>query len=128
MSKYRHRINALLLEIKNGDISKVAELYEETYNHLIVIALINLNNKNDSEDVLHETYCRVIEYIHSFNALKDGYNWLCRIVQNVARDFNKRAGKYVLFDELPFDFSSGFDESAKILDKNVLLKLVNKFT
>jgi len=79
-----------LKKLKKGDKSQQKILYDYTSNHLKVIAFKYLIDKNDCEDVLLESYCKAFKYIDSFNCMQDGYNWLCKIVQNVAFDFNKK--------------------------------------
>ncbi len=122
MFKYRHRLNKLLLKIKSGDTSKADDVYDLTFNHLKIIALHYLFIKTDFEDALCEAYCRMLKYIHNFNILKDGYNWLCRIVQNVANDMNKKNGKYVLLPEVYVDDFSFDDEVDKMLIKDELYR------
>lgn len=90
MSKFQREINTLLYEIKCGNKSKEKELLNITYNYLKVIALRYAIDKNDWEDILLETYMRAFRYIAKFDLTKDGYNWLCKITQNVAYDFNKK--------------------------------------
>lgn len=89
MSKFRNEINHILLSIRRGDNSKKQLLCEKTYNHLKVIALKYAARKEDYEDILLEAYIRIFQYIKSVDFNKDGYNWMCKIVQNVAYDFNK---------------------------------------
>ena len=90
----RRKLNKLLLEIKCGDKSKIDDIFDLTFNHLKFVALHYLFNKREFKDALCEAYYRTLKYINSFNILKDGYNWLCRIVQNVANDMNKQSNKY----------------------------------
>lgn len=90
MSKFRVEVNAILKKIKCGDNLKKQDLFDITYNHLKVIALRYAIDKNDYEDILLETYVRAFKYINNFDSKKDGYNWLCKIVQNVAYDYNHK--------------------------------------
>lgn len=122
MFKYRHRLNKLLLKIKCGDKAKAADVYDLTFNHLKYIALHYLFKKSDFEDALCEAYCRMLKYIHSFNILKDGYNWLCRIVQNVANDMNKQNDKYVFQSEVNVDDFSFDEEVDNMLIKDELYR------
>ncbi len=89
MSILRKDANKLLMKIKEGDEQSKNVLFKKTYNHLKVIAYPYVYNKDDIEDVLVEAYLRIFQYINSFDTTKDGYNWICKIVQNVARDFGK---------------------------------------
>ena len=90
MSLLRGEVNRILKKLKSGNNAMMQELYQVTANHLKVIAYQYIFNKNDWEDVLMETYIRVQKYIQTFNDEKDGYNWLCRIVENIAHDMNRK--------------------------------------
>ena len=89
MSILRTEVNKILIKIKKGDEESKNVLFEKTYNHLKTIAYPYVRNKDDVEDVLVEAYLRMYQYVSSFDPKKDGYNWMCKIVQNVARDWDK---------------------------------------
>ncbi len=99
MSVWKHEINRILLRIQQGDERSKEVLFENTYNHLKAIARRYLRDKNDVEDVLSNAYLKVFRSIHSFDKTKDGYNWLCKIVQNEAYDFNKKTLDYLPIEE-----------------------------
>ena len=90
MSVLGNQVNGLIAKIKKGDQQAFAMLYEATYKHLRLVAYNYLCDKNDVEDVLIEAYFRIYKYIKSANLSKDGFNWMCKIVQNVAFDFNRQ--------------------------------------
>ena len=89
MSNFRSEINNILYRLQKGDTSLQEILFTKTYNHLKIIAFKYTNNKNNVEDVLIDAYERIFQYIYTFNRLKNGYNWMCKIVQNVAFDYNE---------------------------------------
>ena len=89
MSILRTDVNKILIKIKEGEEESKNVLFEKTYNHLKRIAYPYVRNKADVEDVLVEAYLRIFQYVDSFDYKKDGYNWMCKIVQNVARDWDK---------------------------------------
>ena len=89
MSILRKDVNKVLIKIKKGDEESKNVLFEKTYNHLKSIAYPYVRNKADVEDVLIEAYLRIYQYVATFDSNKDGYNWMCKIVQNVARDWDK---------------------------------------
>ncbi|MBR2321497.1 MAG: RNA polymerase sigma factor [Clostridia bacterium] len=99
MSFLRGDVNRILKKLKSGNNAILQELYQVTANHLKVIAYQYIVNKNDWEDVLMETYIRVQKYIQTFNDEKDGYNWLCRIVENIARDMNRKTSREIPSEE-----------------------------
>lgn len=97
--------------VKSGDREKGERLCDLTYNYLYAYALRYTNNRQYARDVLHEAYARVFTYISAFDCSMDGFNWLCKIVQNAAYDFNK---KYENERTLPIEYADG--ELAFFLD------------
>ncbi len=84
MSKYLGQVNRCLMRIKQGDESRYRELFDLTFNHLKGIAKMYLCNKSYCDDVVMETYERVMKYINTFDERQNGYNWLCQITKRVA--------------------------------------------
>lgn len=89
MSQHTKEANAYLLQIQQGDRSQMTPLFEITAGHLINVARQHLWNKNLAEDAVSEAFMRIDKYIDSFDFSQDGYNWMCKIVQNVSNDINK---------------------------------------
>ena len=124
MSMLRKEVNSLLVKMQNGDEESKNVLFEKTYNHLKIVVYPYLRNKNDLEDVLEETYLRIFKYYKSFDPNKDGYNWICKIAQNVALDWD-RSPQCVSLDEvkecaLPNDLEEEFaakDEVKRLLQE-----------
>lgn len=83
-------VNAYLLKIKQGDKSQIGPLFEMTTLHLRNVAQFYLADKNSANDVVSETFVRIMKYINTYDIDQDGYNWMCKIAQNVAYDFNKK--------------------------------------
>ena len=100
MSILRKDVNQVLIKIKKGDEESKNVLFEMTYNHLKSIAYPYVRNKADVEDVLIEAYLRIFQYVATFDPNKDGYNWMCKIVQNVARDWDKSFFKGVSLEDV----------------------------
>lgn len=85
---YTKEVNEYLRNIKAGDRSQGGPLFQITAMHLIGVARRYLKNKSLDEDVVSETFERIFKYIGSYDCSKDGYNWICRIVQHTAYTFN----------------------------------------
>ena len=100
MSILRKDVNKVLIKIKQGDEEGKNVLFEKTYNHLKSIAYPYVRNKADVEDVLIEAYLRIFQYVATFDPNKDGYNWMCKIVQNVARDWDKNFFQSVSLEDV----------------------------
>lgn len=115
MSKLQTDVNIILSKLKSGDQSMFQVLYDKTYEQLKVLSLKYAIDKNDIEDILIEAFFRVFKYIKTIDFSKDGYNWLCKIVQNVAYDFNSR-----------FNYTLSLETSYP-LDDNTLIRLFGNF-
>lgn len=101
MSKYGNEVNKYLLRIKKGDRSEDAlrDLVDYTANHLAVVAKIYLYNKADAYDVAVDAYQKAYKYIDSFDVHRDGYNWLCKITQRIAYNYNEKNYNLENFDD-----------------------------
>ncbi len=99
MSKYVKEVNECLLKIQQGDQAQFEELYKMTANHLRSTAAMYLSNKDFVDDVLSEAYKKVYTYNESFDYEQDGFNWLCKIVQNVALSKNAAEKRAAFLEE-----------------------------
>ncbi len=89
MSYLGKKANHYLRKIQKGDEEAFHALYELTVKKLQRVAALYLTNKSEVDDVIQETFCRVFLYSASAKPEQDCYNWLCKIVERVAYDFNK---------------------------------------
>ena len=90
MSKYRKEVNKYLQGFQNGDRSQLGKVFDVTANHLCAVAYKYLTNKSYCDDVVSDAFCKVLQYISSFNMEQDGYNWLCKIVEKIAYTYNEK--------------------------------------
>ena len=90
MSHLCHDINSIIRKIKSGDQTAFRALYDATYNHLLRVVSLYTADESSYEDILQEAYFRVAKHVNSADTGRDGYNWLCRIVQNAAYDYYKK--------------------------------------
>lgn len=109
MSKYEKDVNKLLKAIKNGDISKFGQLFECTANHLVGVARYYLIDKSYHDDVVAEAYERMLKYINSYDESQDGYNWMCKITENVAHDYNGLYAKELALSEIDLNQRTAAD-------------------
>lgn len=88
MSIYAQEVNKYLLAIKRGDKSQFKPLYDLIANHIKGVARYYLVDKSYCDDVTNEVFQKIFLYINSYDESRDGYNWLCRITQNIAYKHN----------------------------------------
>ena len=117
MSVFKNDVNRILLRIQQGDEQGKELLFKRTYNHLKGIAYRYLRDKNDVEDTLSNAYLKAFSSIRTFDKTKDGYNWLCKIVQNEAYDFNKKGLDYLPIEENLYAEETRIDEALAASDK-----------
>lgn len=126
MSFYKREVNRILYQIKQGDEDSKNKLFHFTYNHLKIVAGKYLTNKNNIEDVVVNAYLKVFKYISSFDGKKDGYNWLCKIVQNTAYDFNKKEINWLSLEEYVEPIKKDFSEA--IIEEEVISKYLESYS
>lgn len=126
MSRLRDEVNRLLQEIKRNKTNAYERLFMTTYIHLKLVALNYLSNSSDVDDVINEAFFRVFKYVHSADLEKDGYNWLCKIVQNTAYDFNKRNHVEIPVNKIE-NHQLFYEIDDSILARNDILSIIKTF-
>ncbi len=112
MSLLKNEVNRILAKIRQGEEGAKEVLFEKTYNHLRAVAYRYLRDKNDVEDVLMNAYLKAFASVRAFDEKRDGYNWLCKIVQNEAFDYNKKKIDYLpIEEEILGDEQTSLDEA-----------------
>ena len=93
----RDNIDKYLLRIKQGDISALNLLYEETSKQLYSLCYTYTHNHQNSEDALFETYLSAIKNIEKYRNEK-GFNWLYTIAKNICLNMLKKNKKNIFVD------------------------------
>lgn len=109
MSKYAKDVNKLLKAIKKGATSKFDKLFDLTANHLLGVARFYLENKSYCEDVVADAFEKIFIYIHAYDEKQDGYNWMCKITENIARDYNEAYSQEISLSEIFSPQTTGQD-------------------
>ena len=90
MDKLVAKINKLILLIGKGDTYALDELYALTGRMLLYMAKKYLLDKSYAEDLVSETYLKVVQNASGFDHKQNGLNWLYKIVKNGALNHNMR--------------------------------------
>ena len=117
MSVYAKEVNEYLSAIKHGDKAKFKQLFELVSPLLLGVARYYLVDKSYCEDVVSEVFQKINLYIDSYDESKDGYNWICRITENVAYNFNNKFSK----NPDNTDLDSVLRETALMDDAEILM-------
>lgn len=126
MSQFSKKVNSILFKLKAGDASQQKVLFDTTYRHLKSVAYRYAADKNDCEDILLEAYLRAFQYIKSFDWTKDGYNWLCKIVQNTAADFNRNRFRCDCMRDIEKSGTESFENS--VAEKDMVWRELEKLS
>lgn len=126
MSLLGKDVNELLLKIKEGDEDSKNVLIELLFKRLTKIAWKYARNKNDAEDIVSKAFSKAFYYIYKFDSCHDGYNWLCKIIQHSAYDFNKELPDHVSLDACNARASDG-DFTERIARKDQIERAMKKY-
>ena len=119
------------------------EVYENTKKGVFSMIISIVNNRAVTEDLMQDTYIKMIEKIHYYKKGRNFYAWLMQIAKNTALDYYRKHKREVVYDpqekDYVFEKSVKQDESYMVQDlikpldeeekQIVLLRIVsdNKF-
>lgn len=127
----KSEVNHYILLIAEGDTNALRELYRLIGGRLLSVAQGIMRNRQNAEDVLHDSFIKIVRCANQFNRGTNGYAWLCKIVKNTAlnklKSENLRRAENI--DDM-FFLSNGrdfYEDHGMSLDiKNAMLKLDSK--
>lgn len=74
----------MIMRARQGDNEALAQLYRLYRENVYRICLRMVRNPSDAEDLVQETFLRVINKIHTFRGDSQFTTWLYRVTKNVA--------------------------------------------
>jgi len=89
--------------LRAGDRLEFARLVETYYEMIYRLALKMLNNAQDAEDILQETFTKAYRHIRNFDGRSEPSTWLYRIATNEALMFLRRKRLDTISIESPDD-------------------------
>ena len=81
---------------RNGDRNAFAELVELYKDKIFHLAYRMLNNKQEAEDAVQETFLRVYTNLHRYDENQKFSTWIFRIGTNLCIDKLRRRKQHVL--------------------------------
>ncbi|PKL01463.1 MAG: hypothetical protein CVV56_00325 [Tenericutes bacterium HGW-Tenericutes-1] len=106
------RVNKLAKELKKGNIAVFDELYELTYKVLFYSVLSILKDKSKSEDIVQDTYMRMLKNIDKYQD-NNFVGYLVTMGKNLAiNEYTQR--KRVTYTDTEYDFMSDFSLMSQI--------------
>lgn len=86
-------LEQLMLDLKYGNQQALSEIYEETKNSVYFTIYSVLKHKENTEDVMHDTYIKILTNIHKYESKGMSKAWVCRIARNLALDTYRKHKK-----------------------------------
>lgn len=110
----------LLARIADGEEEAFSKLYNLTYKPLFAFILSLTCNAEDAEDILQETYMRVIGSAHLYKPMGKPLSWMFKIAHNQVRGEWRKKSNVITkqFDEI--EERIGFDNIKNIEDREML--------
>lgn len=108
MKNDNKKIARLIKQIQHGNQSAFEEFYKLTSSRAYFLALKITQNEQDAEDILQESYIKVLEKINEIDTSQNVTSWFLKIVSNKSKDLLKSKSRIVfedeeetVFDEIP---------------------------
>lgn len=103
-------ITQYISSIANGNVSALEDLSRLVSARMLSVAQSVVRNKATAEEVVQDSFLRIVQNARRFRAGSNGYAWICKITQNVAlnRLRSDSRDKTVNIDDF-FHLSDGTD-------------------
>lgn len=117
MSNIKRKQEEFSLEaLQSGDRAEFARLVEEYSNQIYRLGLKMLNNAQDAEDILQETFIKAFRHLGGFDGRSSVSTWLYRIATNEALMLIRRRKNIEVSIDEPFPPLEGDQEPVDIVD------------
>ncbi len=110
MAMNHAKIAKLVEKVKDNDSQAFTSLYEMTYQRMYFLAYSILKNEQDAQDVVQETYIKILKHIKSLKDGKAFVKWAEKVVYTISiREISKRKSESMddeVMNSIPDDESS----------------------
>src|SRR5580658_7601403 len=92
--------NAIMAQVSNGEVAKMAMLFERHHRPLFRYFVSMNRNRELSEDLVQDVFFRMLRYRASYDSNQSFTAWMYQIARNANVDqAQKRKGEVVGIDE-----------------------------
>ena len=118
-------IHLIFQQIRNGDNSKLNDLYSK-YNKLIYgIAFSILKNKEDSEDILQIVFTKIFEMDKEKLPTNNETSWIYSLTKNETLNYLRKQKEDVSLDDIYY-IAEEDEELNKIIEKDKYNRIISK--
>jgi RNA polymerase sigma-70 factor (ECF subfamily) len=115
-------INNALKRILFKDTYGIDIIYNTIGGRMLSVAVGIVKNRQIGEDVVQESFIKIIEKIDNFTPNSNGYAWICKIVQNTALNKLKSEKIRITEDIDEFHNLTNNENSEEISQNNIMAK------
>ena len=102
--------------LRSGDKAEFSRLVEANYEMIYRLSIRMVNNPQDAEDILQETFLKAYRHLKNFDGRSSLSTWLYRIATNEALMFLRRQKPGQISIEEPLDTDDIEQEPIQIVD------------
>jgi RNA polymerase sigma-70 factor (ECF subfamily) len=119
--------NVLMQKVRDGDLAKMAVLFERHHRALFRYFQRLTGNREFSEDLVQDVYFRMLKYRHTYRDGNPFTSWMYQVGRNAHLDgVQKRKGEAPLFEERMEEPASAEPDPSEILRRRQDLGLLRR--
>ena len=103
----RNRISMLITSIANGDEAALNELARLVSARMLSVARSVVRDRALAEDVVQDSFVKIVTCAHKFKRGTNGYAWICKIVHNTSLNALRKNRPTDNIDDMYFMSSGG---------------------
>ena len=90
----RKQINTYIVQISQGNTYALDALSHLVSARMLSIALSIVKNRMTAEEVVQDSFLRIVRSAYLFKPHTNGYAWICKITQNVALNALRKESRW----------------------------------
>lgn len=119
----------LVILYNKGDKMAVQYLFDKYHSYLFKIAYNLIHNSDEAEDLLQDTYLKIIQNFKKYKTQNYFKQWIIKILKNNIINFYKKK-KITTFDESKLFILNNIEDESESFDdifiKDEILKIINE--
>ena len=96
--------------VREGNLDKMSLLFSRNYRSLYIFLYHMTHDKADSEDMVQNTFYRMLKYRHSYSGAGSFQTWMYHIARNVLKDHVKKRHTMPISDKMEWVAETLTDE------------------
>ena len=107
------KLDDLLIKSNDGDDESLRRLYLELKRPIFVLALSIVNDYQVAEDILQETFIKIISNSEGYKKGSNAKAWIMTIARNISFNYLKKIKREELKDKLVVEGKGNFTEEVE---------------